>query len=98
MNLSRDCNPCVTHSPLVSRASACLIFLAASAAFSLRSHPQELAPQVQFVDATLPSGLHFQHLNSATSNKYLIETMTGGLAVLDYDNDGWLDVFFVNGA
>lgn len=36
--------------------------------------------------------------NCATENKYLIETMTGGVAVFDYDNDGLLDIYFVNGA
>ena len=35
---------------------------------------------------------------SATSSKYLLETMGGGVALLDYDNDGRLDVFFTNGA
>ncbi len=53
---------------------------------------------VRYTDVTGPSGLHFQHHNSATPSKFLIETMTGGVAVLDYDGDGWLDVFFVNGA
>jgi hypothetical protein len=53
---------------------------------------------VEFADATETSGLRFLHRNSATANKYLIETMAGGAAVFDYDNDGWLDVFFVNGA
>jgi tetratricopeptide (TPR) repeat protein len=53
---------------------------------------------VKFVDVTAASNLRFRHHNSATSNKYLIETMTGGVAVFDYDNDGWPDVFFVNGA
>ena len=33
-----------------------------------------------------------------TSRKYLIETMVGGVAMLDYDGDGLLDLFFVNGA
>jgi hypothetical protein len=53
---------------------------------------------VQYVDATAASGLAFRHVKSGTSHKYLIETMGGGVALLDYDHDGWLDVFFVNGA
>jgi hypothetical protein len=40
----------------------------------------------------------FRHENSPTSRKYLPETMGGGVALLDYDNDGRLDIFFVNGA
>ena len=55
-------------------------------------------PTVTFVDVTEPSGLHFLHRNSATPNKYLMETMTGGVAIFDYDQDGWMDIFFVNGA
>ena len=53
---------------------------------------------MQFTDATQASGIAFTHANSATSNKYLVETMGGGVALLDYDNDGRLDIFFTNGA
>jgi enediyne biosynthesis protein E4 len=48
-------------------------------------------------DATLPHGLDFTLQNSPTPQKYLIETMPGGVALLDYNNDGLLDIFFVNG-
>src|SRR5689334_10987978 len=51
-----------------------------------------------FTDVTKRSGVNFVHQSSATSRKYLIETMSGGAAMLDYDGDGWLDIFFVNGA
>jgi hypothetical protein len=43
-----------------------------------------------------PHGIAFVHQNSATSSKYLIETMGGGVALFDYNNDGRLDVLFVN--
>jgi enediyne biosynthesis protein E4 len=44
-----------------------------------------------------PRGLDFIHQNSPTPNKYLIETMGGGAALIDYNNDGLLDIFLVNG-
>src|SRR6202051_2562958 len=45
----------------------------------------------------LPSGVDFTLQNSPTPQKHLIETMPGGVALLDYNNDGLLDIFFVNG-
>ncbi len=44
-----------------------------------------------------PAELDFTLQNSPTSQKYLIETMPGGVALLDYNNDGLVDMFFVNG-
>ena len=52
----------------------------------------------KFVDTIQSSGIHFQGVASHTAAKYLIETMGSGVAVFDYDNDGLLDIFFVNGA
>jgi hypothetical protein len=43
-----------------------------------------------------PKGIDFVLRNSPTPHKYLIETMPGGIALLDYNNDGFLDVFLVN--
>jgi hypothetical protein len=52
----------------------------------------------KFDDVTSELGLNFQHIASHTSRKYLIETMGSGVALFDYDNDGRLDTFAVNGA
>jgi hypothetical protein len=48
-------------------------------------------------DVNLPHGIDFTLQNSPTPQKYLIETMPGGVALLDYNNDGLLDIFLVNG-
>ncbi|MFL6464751.1 MAG: FG-GAP repeat domain-containing protein, partial [Bryobacteraceae bacterium] len=47
-------------------------------------------------EVSLPRGLTFQHQNSPTPQKHLIETMGGGVALLDYNNDGLLDIFLTN--
>ena len=49
---------------------------------------------VVFTEVTRKAGIDFQHANAATGEKYLIETMGPGCAFLDYDADGYLDIFF----
>ncbi|HXK62428.1 MAG TPA: CRTAC1 family protein [Acidobacteriota bacterium] len=51
-----------------------------------------------FRDVADKAGLDFVLENFCSPRKYMIEPMTGGIAVFDYDNDGLLDVFFANGA
>jgi hypothetical protein len=51
----------------------------------------------RFADITDKTGVHFDYQASHTSKKYLIETMGAGVALFDYDNDGRLDIFLVNG-
>jgi len=51
--------------------------------------------EVQFTDVTESAGIKFKHIASP-EKKYIVESMSGGLALLDYDNDGYQDIFFVN--
>jgi enediyne biosynthesis protein E4 len=51
----------------------------------------------RFVDVAAESGIDFVHQNGATADKYMPETMVGGVLILDFDGDGWSDLLFVNG-
>lgn len=88
----------------VSAGNALLLF---ALAFSLMSFAQDTpkgektqpvaATPGRFVEITKKSGVNFQYRSSHTSKKYLIETMGAGVALFDYDNDGRLDIFLING-
>ncbi len=49
----------------------------------------------QLVDITASTGIRFDHLSNP-EQKYIVESMGGGVALLDYDGDGWLDIYFTN--
>lgn len=72
--------------------------LAAVSALALPSPPASSAagPRVQFKHGQRHAGLDFHHTSGASGQKYLPETMGSGVAVFDYDADGWPDVFLVN--
>lgn len=55
-------------------------------------------PKIQLVNGAAAAGLDFVLRNDAQGRKYQVETLLGGLAVIDFDNDGWPDLFCTNGA
>jgi len=69
---------------------------------SVNKDPSQAAPTVaspiEFEDVAGKSGIKFTLRNSRSPQRYSIETMAGGVAVFDYNNDGLLDIFFTNGA
>ncbi len=54
-----------------------------------------LANSVQFIDITKDTEITFSH-RSSPEKKYIVESISGGVVLFDYDNDGWLDIYFVN--
>lgn len=70
-------------------------FLEALLAAPLAGAP--ITPGFRFADITGKAGIHFNHHSGAFGKKFLPETLGPGCAFLDYDNDGWQDILFVNG-
>lgn len=75
--------------------------MAAALAQKPAMRPHSAAPAlnpVTYVDVARSAGLTFQHDNAATPEKYLIETMCSGCGWIDYNQDGLMDLYLVNGA
>src|SRR5258705_12021412 len=50
-----------------------------------------------FTDIAPSAWIHFQHTSGSPEKNYIFEAKGGGVCLLDYDNDGLLDIYFVNG-
>jgi hypothetical protein len=84
------------------------VFLAARLAYAQGGHPQPPPPPPgaksskctarsipQLEDITSKTGITFKH-TSDPAKKYIVESMSGGVIVFDYDRDGWPDIYFTN--
>ncbi len=76
-------------------ASLAVFVLATAVAANNAGGPD--ASGVTFRDVTQHAGIRFTHNNGAFGKKFLPETLGSGVAFIDYDNDGWPDIFLVNG-
>jgi hypothetical protein len=76
-----------------------LATFAAAALLSGWLYPAPAGPDpIAFEDSAAGAGVDFVLRNAAAGDKHQIEAMVSGVAVFDYDNDGWPDLYFVNGA
>jgi hypothetical protein len=66
--------------------------------FALTLLPLLLSAQIRFEDVAQRAGISFKLSNGATGRAHQIELMPGGVAALDFNNDGCMDIFFTNGA
>jgi hypothetical protein len=81
--------------------TAAAVLLAApqrSPAKKAASHAAAAKETVTFTDVAKASGLDFYLTCGSREKRYIMEAMCGGVAVFDYDNDGWMDIFLVNGS
>jgi hypothetical protein len=79
-----------TRAPLYVALAVVLAFIPA---FS--SAPRPDLSLAQLTDITDSTGVKFDHLSSP-EQKYIVESMSGGVALIDYDRDGWPDIYFTN--
>jgi hypothetical protein len=89
--------------PCIFRISATVLALSVSL-FSVAARAQDAtsakpsAPLANFIDVAEKSGLSMMNVfGGRDTKKYIIETTGTGVAIFDYDNDGWPDIFIVNG-
>jgi len=93
---------------LNSLRTLALTCLAAQVAIAQESHPQPPPPPPgakaikcvgrdipQLTDITGKAGIHFHHISSS-DNRYVVESMSGGVILIDYDRDGYPDIYFTN--
>jgi hypothetical protein len=86
--LQEGCAPRDTSTPA---ASSAIDPRQAAAAAPVTRHP------IRFIDATAAAGIDWRYTNGATGRHLFIETTGGGVALFDANNDGWLDLFALQG-
>ena len=79
---------------LIAQPTAAQQTSAKAAAKAEATEPIQNYPEL--LDITASTGIQFEHLSSP-EQKFIVESMSGGVALIDYDRDGWPDIYFTNG-
>ncbi|HVG54105.1 MAG TPA: CRTAC1 family protein [Vicinamibacterales bacterium] len=87
----------MTTRTVVAATLVALAFFAVSHVHGQKQPAGVTGGGVQFTDISAAAGVSFRHTNGASPDKHLIETIGSGGLFFDYDNDGWIDIFLVDG-
>ena len=90
----------LARAPASRIAAALVLTLAAAWPESLsgqRDDRQHRSPAPAFTNIAAVAGVRFDHVNGASPDKHLVETMGSGALLSDLDGDGWVDIFLVDG-
>src|SRR5260221_411269 len=82
----------------VATLACAVLAFAANDSQKPKAGVQPSAPRICFENRQKASGVRFVLQNGTTEEKPILDSVPGGVALLDFDNDGYLDVFFTNGA
>jgi len=87
------------NKPIALSLIACLAALSGTSANDLSRSDKSLpaSPSLVFEDVAAEAGLDFQHFSGSPEKQYILESMSGGVAWIDFDRDGWMDLYLVNG-
>ena len=83
---------------MIARAAPLLLLVLLPPAMFSQAPRTAAKPQPRFADVTASAKIAFVHESGASPDKRMVETFGSGVAWIDYDNDGFADLFFVNGA
>jgi len=88
------------HPPIAAFVRIALFFTVVVVSSQRRGGPAAPGPPslpIVFTEVSRAAGLDFRHVNGASAEKHLAETMGSGGLFFDYNNDGWIDIFLVDG-